>query len=38
MKICDCCKRVNEGYCVYCPENDKNGNKQEDKLKEDKLK
>lgn len=29
MNICDCCKRVNEGYCIYCSKNDKNGNKQE---------
>lgn len=29
MTICECCKRSKEGYCIYCPENDKNGNKKQ---------
>ena len=30
MTICNCCTQYKEGYCIYCPENDKNGNKERD--------
>lgn len=30
MTICDCCTQYKEGYCIYCPENDNNGNKEND--------
>ena len=35
MTICDCCTQYKEVYCIYCPENDKNGNKDDNSEKQE---